>query len=116
MKTLHATALAITLTICNQLVFSQEKLAPDQNPRFAESRDKYMKLTDSINRWHGTTFQETYKAFDWYEARQERRQERLDFRREMKRMRLNHRYRYQPYNSRPYYNRNYRNHWMYWYF
>ncbi|RYY95762.1 MAG: hypothetical protein EOO11_15135 [Chitinophagaceae bacterium] len=46
---------------------------PDQNPAFAVSREKYMRMADSITRWHSTTAHDTYKAYDWYEAREERR-------------------------------------------
>lgn len=49
-------------------------LLPDQNPRFAESVNKYSKIADSLTRSQGTTVQQTYKAYDWYEAREERRQ------------------------------------------
>lgn len=45
----------------------------DQNPRYQESRAKYIELADSLNRTQGTTVQQTYKAYDWYEAREERR-------------------------------------------
>jgi hypothetical protein len=48
-------------------------LLKDQNPRHQESRAKYMNLADSLTRNQGTTVQETYKAYDWYEAREERR-------------------------------------------
>ncbi|RYY85243.1 MAG: hypothetical protein EOO15_17525 [Chitinophagaceae bacterium] len=46
---------------------------PDQNPNFAVSREKYLSMADSVNRWHSVTVQNTYKAYDWYEAREERR-------------------------------------------
>jgi hypothetical protein len=45
----------------------------DQNPRYQESRAKYIEMADSLNRDQGTTVQQTYKAYDWYEAREERR-------------------------------------------
>lgn len=48
-------------------------LVPDQNPRFAESVNKYSKMADSLTQTQGTTVQQTYKAYDWYEAREERR-------------------------------------------
>ncbi len=48
-------------------------LLKDQNPRYQESRAKYMNLADSLTRDQGTTVQNTYKAYDWYEAREERR-------------------------------------------
>jgi hypothetical protein len=45
----------------------------DQNPRHQESRAKYIELADSLNRDQGSTAQKTYKAYDWYEAREEKR-------------------------------------------
>lgn len=53
-------------------------LLKDQNPRYQESRAKYIELADSLNRGQGTTIQSTYKAYDWYEAREERRKLRRD--------------------------------------
>ncbi|EHQ25295.1 hypothetical protein [Mucilaginibacter paludis] len=50
-------------------------LAPDQNPNYMASVQKYAAIADSLNSQHGTTVQNTYKAYDWYEARQERRQQ-----------------------------------------
>lgn len=109
---------------------AQESLAPDQNPQFAASRDKYLKISDSVNQWHGTTFQETYKAFDWYDQKMERRNDRRQFRRELRMERARNSYYYSPYNNRrnyysPYYNNynnyNYnnrynRNWWSFWCF
>lgn len=48
-------------------------LLPDQNPRYQETRAKYIEMADSLNRNQGTTVQNTYKAYDWYTAREERR-------------------------------------------
>lgn len=50
------------------------ELVEDQNPRYQESRAKYIELADSLNANQGTTVQKTYKAYDWYTAREERRQ------------------------------------------
>jgi hypothetical protein len=65
--------------------FAQQELAYDQNPNFAISRDKYMKLSDSINSFQSTTAQQTYKAIDYLvdkrEARDARRAERRQARR-----------------------------------
>jgi hypothetical protein len=77
-----------------------QNLAPDQNPNFAVSRDKYMRLADSVNRWHSTTFQETYSAPDWVERREQRQQERRQFRRDL-RLERQRRW-YQPYHYQPY--------------
>jgi len=58
----------------------QAPLAPDQNPRYHESATRYMLVADSVNRLQGTTVQNTYKAYDWYTARQERRQQNREWR------------------------------------
>lgn len=96
------------LLICFTLT-AQSNLAPDQNPDFASSRDKYMKIADSVNQWHGTTIQQTYKAFDWYEHKQELRNDRLQFRRQL-RLQRNYYY-YRPYSNRSYYQNNSRNYY-----
>ncbi|TCZ66420.1 hypothetical protein [Flaviaesturariibacter aridisoli] len=78
---------------------------PDQNPSYAVSRDKYLKVADSVNRWHSTTAQNTYKAYDWYEAREERRQARRQNRYDVRLARAQRNYRNWDYN--PYYNDSY---------
>jgi hypothetical protein len=60
----------------------QTPLVQDQNPRHVESERKYARVADTLNAEHGTTIQNTYKAYDWYEARQERRQQNRDWRHE----------------------------------
>lgn len=58
----------------NLSIFAQQaNLEKDQNPRYERSRAKYMNMSDSLTRNQGTTIQQTYKAYDWYEAREERR-------------------------------------------
>ena len=79
---------------------------PDQNPNFAVSRDKYLRMADSVNRWHSSTAQNTYKAYDWYEARAERRQARRDNRyavRLARAQRPAYRWNYNPYYDDSYY-------------
>jgi hypothetical protein len=77
---------------------------PDQNPQFAVSREKYMKLADSITRWHATTLQNTYKAYDWYEAKMERRDARRNNRQAVRLARAQRSYYYDPYSyQNPYY-------------
>lgn len=61
-----------------------QSLAPDQNPDYMVSQAKYMGMADSLNSLHGTTPQETYKAIDWMADRQERRDERRAFRRQLR--------------------------------
>lgn len=61
-----------------------QTLAPDQNPQYMFSQQKYIRMADSINRWHGTTPQETYKAIDFLADRQEARDLRKAARRELR--------------------------------
>jgi len=41
-------------------------------------------IADSVNKFHSTTLQNTYEAYDWYEAKQKRRYDRIAFRRELR--------------------------------
>lgn len=74
-KFIIITALVLGVLQVNRASAQQRVLADDQNPRFAESREKYTRLADSLTTTQGTTIQDTYKAYDWYEARQERRRQ-----------------------------------------
>ena len=84
----------------------------EQNPSFMVSQARYMKMADSINSWHGTTLQETYKAIDYLEDKRELRANRRAWRRELRMERARNSgwyngyyndYNYYPYNN--YYNR-----------
>jgi len=90
---------------------AQNSLAPDQNPSFAVSRDKYMNMADSLTGFQSSTVHTTYKAYDWYEAKQERKSERIQFRRQLQLERARNDYRYYEddfdYNWRNRYRRNY---------
>jgi hypothetical protein len=57
-------------------------LVADQNPRYMESQAKYIRVADTLNSLHGTTIQNTYKAYDWYEARLKRRRQNREWRHE----------------------------------
>lgn len=105
-------------------VMAQQSLqAENQNPDYNSSRQKYMASRDKLLTTMGTTVQDTNKAYDWYEAKQERKQQRYLDRRER---RMYQKY-YPQYDSyryyRPYsnYNRNYyrnspyRQNWYYWF-
>lgn len=61
------------LTFATNNYAQRTDLLKDQNPNYQESRAKYIELADSLTRNQGTTVQNTYKAYDWYEAREERR-------------------------------------------
>lgn len=101
---------------------AQETLAPDQNPNYMVSRARYMKMADSINTWHGVTFQDTYKAIDFLQDRHDARMQRQAFRRELRLERARNGYynwnnggNFYPgfYNSYPYrFNRNYYNRYL----
>ncbi len=73
MKLLYT--LLATLFI-STLVQAQE--VNDQNPRFAESRDRYMNKTDSLLITQGTTVHNIYKAYDWSQMREDHQYNRRD--------------------------------------
>ena len=63
---------------------AQTALVADQNPNYMASQARYMKMADSINSWHSTTPQETYKAIDYLEDKREMRATRKEWRRELR--------------------------------
>ena len=73
---------AILLVLPTMSYSQPNSTASDQNIRYKESQDRYAKMIDSLVSWHGVTLQNTYKAYDWYEARQARRQQRRAWRHE----------------------------------
>ena len=121
-KNLLSSALSLLGLFASIISIAQDNIVENQNPNFEISRSKYMAVSDSVNQWHGTTVQQTYKAYDWYEQKQERKRERLEFRREMRRPRNYYQqdsYYYRPYHNNRYYNNRYYNrpnHWLFWCF
>lgn len=102
---------AAILLVLPAMTYSQETIVFDQNPRYKESLDRYLKMVDSLTAWHGITIQNTYKAYDWREAREERRKQRRAWRHEE---RMNRGYYndysypdYYPYGGGRYYTPNY---------
>ena len=94
-----------------------QELAPDQNPNYKVSMDKYIATYTTLQATNNTTLQNTYKAYDWSTARTERRTERHNNRREMRLLnRYNNynNYDYNGYNDSHYYN-NYNNYRPYQY-
>ncbi|HTE28612.1 hypothetical protein [Flavitalea sp.] len=79
------TSFATTIT-------AQEALVFNQNPGFAQSRDRYMFLADSLNSWHSTTFQETYRAIDYLADKREARERRREFHRQLHLERVRNRF------------------------
>ena len=64
-------------------------LAPDQNPNYKTSLAKYTGNQEQLQSAMNTTVQNTYKAYDWYEAKQERKQQRIQFRQQRALARIN---------------------------
>ncbi len=72
------------------LVNAQDAITvPDQNPNFKVSLAKYQASQEGLMATMNTTVQDTYKAYDWYEAKMERRQQRINFRQERILARIN---------------------------
>ncbi|MBK7885038.1 MAG: hypothetical protein IPJ81_15590 [Chitinophagaceae bacterium] len=82
------------------------QLVADQNPQYMQSQNKYMAMADSLTAWHATTLQNTYKAYDFFEAKAERKAERRDFRRTLRLERARRLNYFDPYNNQYYNNRN----------
>ena len=74
--------------------------AAGQNPNYKVSLEKYKTQQDKLLATMNTTVQDTYKAYDWYEANQERKQQRVENRRERRLYELqNYGNYYNPYNN-----------------
>lgn len=105
----------ITLVILSAgFAVQAQELAPDQNPNYKVSSEKYKTMANGQTAMN-TTVQDTYKAYDWSTAKAERKTERRNERRE-RRLYNNYDNRYNPYDyNNNYYNRPYRyNHYRGW--
>lgn len=115
------TLLLMFATVFTAVSALAQDLAKDQNSNYTVSRNKYMKTSDSINRWHSTTSQETYKAIDYMADKAEAREARKQFRRDIRMERARNGYyygnnwgwpNYSPYyRYNRYYNGAYYNYW-----
>lgn len=77
--------LAASLVVVSFLTSTaQDNSLAQQNPSYMASQARYMKMADSINSWHGTTIQDTYKAIDYLEDKRELRANRKAWRRELR--------------------------------
>ncbi|MFN4006622.1 MAG: hypothetical protein ACK4HE_03825 [Chitinophagaceae bacterium] len=103
--------LYLTLMLLGLYMFqakAQNGLVSDQNPNYMVSQAKYTKMADSLTANMGTTVHNTYKAFDWYEAREERHTERRNQRYQRRLMRAQN----MGWNQRDYYwNNPWNNRW-----
>lgn len=70
------------LLVSERAVAQTGVLLPDQNPNYLQSQEKYTKLKDSLLIYSNTTAQQTYKAFDWYQDKLDRKNSRRAYRRQ----------------------------------
>lgn len=70
------------LLVSERAVAQTGVLLPDQNPNYLQSQEKYTKLKDSLLIYSNTTAQQTYKAFDWYQDKLDRKNSRSAYRRQ----------------------------------
>ncbi|BAV09912.1 hypothetical protein SAMN05421788_1011345 [Filimonas lacunae] len=68
----------IVLFFTGLIVSHAQTTVPDQNPNYLESQEKYTWHKDSLLAGSNTTIQQTYKAYDFYQARLERRAQRRE--------------------------------------
>lgn len=80
-------------------------LLPDQNPNYEKSRDKYMATSDSQTAKEGQTVQQTYKAIDDMQAKQDRKAQNAQWRQDRRMARIQSRNR-RYYNNGGYYGNN----------
>lgn len=107
--------LAIGSLLFGQATYAQD-LAPDQNPNYRVSMVKYMAVKDSLTGTLSTTVQDTYKAYDWYEAKMERKAQKKQWRHEERMARAKYGRNYYSYDNGyygNYYNR-YNSGWSNW--
>lgn len=92
---------------------SAQNILADQNPQYQISQAHYAAISDSMNALQSLTLQNTYKAYDWFEARQEKKNSRIAYKRNLKLEQAKNSYNLQRfgyyhswgYNSYPYFDR-----------
>ncbi|NII24568.1 hypothetical protein HB364_05745 [Pseudoflavitalea sp. X16] len=82
MKSILLTASLVVVSALTST--AQDNSLAQQNPSYMVSQARYMKMADSINSWHGTTIQDTYKAIDYLEDKREQRANRRAWRHELR--------------------------------
>jgi hypothetical protein len=104
-KYFYAVGCLLLATIGN----AQTSLVNDQNPNYKISQDKYMGLKDSLQSNMNSTVQTTYKAYDWYQNKLDRRLERKELRRQVRMANANNCNDFWGYNNNYYGNNGYNN-------
>lgn len=79
---LRTTFLLMMLIVINYGFAQNTGLLPNQNPNYKISEEKYTRFRDSLLLNSNSTIQDTYKAYDWFEEKTERRNNRRDNRRQ----------------------------------
>ncbi|WP_051568364.1 hypothetical protein [Crocinitomix catalasitica] len=85
--------LGMMIGLVSSIGFAQE-LLPDQNPNYQKSAEKYAERSVELTANQSQTIQDTYKAYDWREAKQEAKDLRLERKYELKKLRYETRGRY----------------------
>jgi len=75
------TLLFLSIIVAGLSAAAQD-LAPDQNPNYKTSLAKYTASHDNLQSTMNTTVQANYKAYDWRTAKNEKKAERIRYRRE----------------------------------
>ncbi len=83
-------SISIFLLLFGIVLKAQEPTkVPDQNPDYKKSENKYTKGQEKTLQGMNTTEQKTYKAYDWTESKNEKKVERVAFRRKKQLARIN---------------------------
>ncbi len=90
LKKIVCAAFIGTLIFGSDVIKAQEELVPDQNPNYRKSMDKYMANKEDLVKTEGTTLQNTYKAIDDMQIKQERRAARRSYRQQRRLARANY--------------------------
>lgn len=87
-RPVYLTVLAI-IFIGSTVVKAQVELAPDQNPNYQKSQEKYMAKKEELTKNEGTTVHATYKAIDDMQIKQEQKDLRKSNRQDRRLARIN---------------------------
>jgi len=96
----------IMMTSVIMLKAQEVLMTSDQNPDYKTSLAKYQTGQQGVLEAMNTTAQNTYKAYDWTEAKQERKNQRIDFRQKRALARINS---YKYLDCNPFWNHRYYN-------
>ncbi len=84
---------------------------PNQNVNYKISQDHYTRLADSLLKFQGTTIQNTYKAIDYMQAKQDRKEARKNLRQQLRLERARNPYYWNNWGGNSNWNSPYYNNW-----